>query len=396
MMSQAMMAGFLLVRMLMLFSAVALGPFPRKAIPSEVGGAICSLSKKLKNVAPWTRQKMAALMKSRDEHESKYFDWKLHFHVSPECQMNESVLDEIRIMLENVNTEFRTLPAKAVRARALAARSAGRLDEFITVFANAKGNGTTFKESTNYCLGSGGAPAKRRDLLDCFPKGEEFEMSETNMAKIPETTSYGGELDLSAAIENINYNTAAVYVKKGGAIDVSANCNLIKGSGDGILGNTNLTAPVWWGGGILTVGKDFDGDFRTDSTKFIAGEIESSRKGYQDKALWTESPHTIPHLKNTLAAFQSFKGTADRISRKLTEIAEIEKQIETCLSHGKVEDVHAQTCFKNIMKLNAELHDTNTLLERYRKEKGALPSGSTFIVRQESMGIWLLSLLILL
>ncbi|CCD15144.1 Transferrin receptor-like, ESAG6-like [Trypanosoma congolense IL3000] len=395
MFSQAMMAGLLLVRVFLLYSVAYLESFSRKAIPSEAGGAICSLSKKLKNVAPWTREKMATLMKSRDEHESKYFDWKLHFHASPECQMNESVLDEIRTMLENVNTEFRTLHSKAVRARALAARSAGRLDEFITVFANAKGNGTTFKESTNYCLGSGGAPAKRRDLLDCFPKGEEFEMSETNMAKIPETTSYGGELDLSAAIENINYNTAAAYVKKGGAIDVSANCNLIKGSGDGILGSTSLEKPLWWGGGILTIGKDFDGDFMTDGSKFIAGEIESSSTD-SSKAFWTESPHTIPHLKNTLAAFQSFKSSAERISRKLTEIAEIEKQIETCLSHGKVEDVHAQTCFKNIMKLNAELHDTNTLLERYRKEKGALPSGSTFIMRQETIGIWLLSLLILL
>ncbi|CCD12135.1 hypothetical protein, unlikely, partial [Trypanosoma congolense IL3000] len=106
----------------------------RQAIPTEVGESICSLSNKLKDVAPWTVGQVAALKKNRDEYASKFLDWKLHFHGSPECGENESILEEILKVLGKVNKEIKTLPAKAIRAGALAVKSAGRLDEFITIF----------------------------------------------------------------------------------------------------------------------------------------------------------------------------------------------------------------------------------------------------------------------
>ncbi|CCD14453.1 unnamed protein product [Trypanosoma congolense IL3000] len=142
-----------------------------KSIPTDAGESICSLSRKLKDVAPWTVGQVAALKKKRDEYVSKFTDSKLHFHESLGCGGNESLLDSIRTALEKVNEEIKTLPAKAIRAGVLAAKSAGRLDEFIMVFANANGG-------HRYCLGSGGHPAKRRDLYDCFPECKKFEIGE--------------------------------------------------------------------------------------------------------------------------------------------------------------------------------------------------------------------------
>ncbi|CCD12310.1 unnamed protein product [Trypanosoma congolense IL3000] len=156
----------LLLRLLtgvLMCSVEVLGSYYPKAIPIEAGGSICSLSRKLKDVAPWTQEKIAALRKTRDEYGSKLLDWKLHFHGSPKCEVNESILDEIRVTLENVNAEIGALQAKAIRAGALAARSAGRLTDFITVFANAQNN--SFMDRVNYCLGGGGNPVKKKKFV---------------------------------------------------------------------------------------------------------------------------------------------------------------------------------------------------------------------------------------
>ncbi|CCD16825.1 Transferrin receptor-like, ESAG6-like [Trypanosoma congolense IL3000] len=356
----------------------------RQAIPTEVGESICSLSNKLKDVAPWTVGQVAALKKNRDEYASKFLDWKLHFHGSPECGENESILEEILKVLGKVNKEIKTLPAKAIRAGALAVKSAGRLDEFITIFANAQ---KTELLKVNYCLGGGDSPAKRRDLFDCFPTGGSIEMGEANLAKIPESMTDLREPNLTAVIENINHSSVAEYVRRKYVIDSEAGCNLIKGTAEGIVGG--LSGPLWWGGGILTIGKAFDGDLKTNGRKFDAGEITRD-KSSEDKALWTASPTTVPHLKKALAAFQDFKDATARIAQKFTEIGRIEKQIKPCLSNETMDEVHTQSCFKSAVKLNAELQAANALLARYYKEKGPLPSGSGLILRQSVFDVWYL------
>ncbi|CCD15050.1 Transferrin receptor-like, ESAG6-like [Trypanosoma congolense IL3000] len=368
----------LLAGLLLLCSEVTWGN-KRQAIPTEVGESICSLSRKLKLVASWTVGQVAALKKTRDEYASKFLEWKLHFHGSPECGENDSILEGIRIELETVNKEIQKLPAKAIRAGALAAKSAGRLDEFTTVFANARKTGSVFiftktdSETSNYCLGSGGNQAKRRDLFDCFPTGGKVEMSEANLAKIPESMTDLSEPNLTAVIENINHSSMATHINRKYVIDAEAGCNLIKGSG-GIL-RAALYNKLWWGGGILTIGKDFDGSLGVKD-KFGPGEITSAKDSDSSKAFWTASPHTIPHLKKTLDAFQDFKNAATIIAEKISDIEKIEKQIELCLSNETMEEGSTQSCFKNAVKLNAELQAANALLARYHKEKGPLPSGS--------------------
>ncbi|CCD12392.1 unnamed protein product [Trypanosoma congolense IL3000] len=343
-----------------------------KAIPTEAGVSVCTLSRKLKDVPSWTAEKLTELKKTRDEYASKFLDWKLHFHGNSDCGVNESILENIRTDLEKVNEEINKLSAKAIRAGALAAKSAGRLDEFIVVFANARKTGSVFDETdsktSNYCLGGGGNPARRRNLFDCFPKGEKIEMGENNLARIPESTPHKEEPNLTGAIKNVNHSAMVGYVKRYDGDD-HANCNLING-GSGFLGGA-LHDRLWWGGGILTIGKSFEGELKKDS--FVAGGIQDSK---DNKALWTASPHTIPHLKKTLAAFEAFKDAAALIAQKITEIEKIEKKIEPCLSNETMEDRPTQSCFKNAVKLNAELQAANALLARYHKEKGPLPSGS--------------------
>ncbi|CCD17030.1 unnamed protein product, partial [Trypanosoma congolense IL3000] len=210
-----------------------------KAIPTEAGGAICSLSRKLKDVAPWTTGKLTELKKTRDEYASKFLDWQLHFHESSECEVNESILEKIMAALGTVDEELSELHAKSMQAGALAARSAGRLDEFITVFANAKGTAETFYNKASFCFGYKGRPATRTDLHDCFPTGSRFEMGEANLAKIPQSTADGDEPNLASVIENITHSALGEHWYRY-ALDSNANCHQIKGASGGILG-VNLT-----------------------------------------------------------------------------------------------------------------------------------------------------------
>ncbi|CCD11677.1 unnamed protein product [Trypanosoma congolense IL3000] len=361
-----------------------------KAIPTEAGGAICTLSRKLKDVTPWAVGQVSELKKTRDDYESKFLDWKLHFNGNSECGENETILDEILTTLERVNEEIHALPSKAIHAGALAAKSAGRLDEFITVFSNAEKSSTSIFEKTSgsasrYCLGGGGNAAKRRNLFDCFPTGGKIEMGENNLARIPENAPHKEEPNLIDAIKNINHSAITGYVKRYDG-DENAGCNLISGKA-GIIGS-ELEDGFWWGGGILTIGKGFEGELKGE--KFGPGEIGNAIGGEESsKAFWTGSPSTIQHLNKTLAAFQAFKDATSRITQKFSKIEKIEKQIEPCLSNETMEEGPTQSCFRSAVKLNAELQAANALLARYHKEKGPLPSGSSLILHQRVVNFWL-------
>ncbi|CCD16187.1 unnamed protein product [Trypanosoma congolense IL3000] len=197
-----------------------------QAFPTEVGESICSISRKMKDVSSWTIEHLRVLKERRDEYASKFLDWKLHFHGSPECGENDSILEGIRTVLERANEEIKTLPAKAICAGAPAAKSAGRLDEFITVFANARKTGSVFiktdSETSNYCLGSGGEKAQRRDLFDCFPTGGKFEIGEANLAKIPESMTDLSDPNLIAVTENINHSSVVEHINRKYVIDDKA------------------------------------------------------------------------------------------------------------------------------------------------------------------------------
>ncbi|CCD16405.1 Transferrin receptor-like, ESAG6-like [Trypanosoma congolense IL3000] len=388
-MLQAMKALGLLLMMHVFCSVVscALSYYP-KALHTETGGSICSLSRKLKEVIPWTQEQLDVLKKTRDAYASKFLDWQLHFHGSSECELNQSILEDIRTDLEKVNEEIKTLSGKAIRAGALAAKSAGRLDEFVTVFARARGDGPTFYEKSSFCFGYKGHPATRADLHDCFPEGTRFDIGEANLAKIPESTANKEEPNLTGVIENVNHSAVEAHFRKIHWEDIHADCNLIKGSSTGIVGSVNLGNPLWWGGGILTLGNNFNGVL--ERTKFNAGDIADASKGRETRALWTASPHTIPHIKKTLAAFQAFKDSAEKITQKFNEIDNIEKQIEPCLSNETMEQGPTQSCFQNAVNLNAELQAANALLARYHKEKGPLPSGSALILHPSVVKVWCL------
>ncbi|CCD14814.1 unnamed protein product [Trypanosoma congolense IL3000] len=279
-----------------------------KAIPTKAGAAICTLSKTLKDVTPWATQQVENAAAKITHLEMKLLEWQTKFIQSKSkgigaeaCKITGLLFRQVGKEIERARKEVEKLEKEASKAAAFAANSAGRLDEFITVFANAKG------ESSNYCMGDNSA-AKPEDLRDCFSRPD---FGEESLVDIGENAG-GKEPNLGTAIEGIKHTSLKDNFGGGS----SAGCNLIKGNTGGILGKTYLEKSLWWGGGVLTIGKKFEGVLSTSS--LIAGEIVNAT---DDKATWTADPaQHIVHLKNSSDAFKAFKAVQEKIKEKVESI----------------------------------------------------------------------------
>ncbi|CCD13084.1 unnamed protein product [Trypanosoma congolense IL3000] len=279
---------------ILLFPEAAWGTGP-KAIPTKAGAAICTLSKTLKDVTPWATQQVTAGAAKISHLEMKLLEWQSKFIQSKSkgigsetCKITGLLFRQVRKEIDKARKEVEKLEKEASRAAAFAANSAGRLDEFITVFANARG------ESSSYCLGDGKA-VTAGELKDCFG-GEDF--SEESLVDIGEKARIE-EPKLDSKIEGIKHSVLKSHFTTGSG----GGCNLIKGGKGGILGNTNLEKSLWWGGGILSIGRNYSG---TNSDELIAGEITNATNN-KEKALGGKPRPTYRAPQERLGHFQGFQ-----------------------------------------------------------------------------------------
>ncbi|CCD12979.1 Transferrin receptor-like, ESAG6-like [Trypanosoma congolense IL3000] len=351
-----------------------------KAIPTKAAAAICTLSKTLKDITPWATQQVEDGAAKITHLEMKLLEWQSKFLQSKSkgsgweaCKITSLLFRQLRKEIEKTREEVEKLEKEASKAAAFAANSAGRLDEFITVFANAQG-------SSKYCLGSDKA-AKPGDLRGCFSKND---FGEESLVDISERAGEQ-EPNLDSKIDGIKHSKLSSHFT-GSSSTTEAGCNLIKGTKQGILENTELEKSLWWGGGILTIGKGFRGEF---NGSFKPGEIPAATK---DKATWTADPATqVVHLKNASDAFKAFKAVQEKIKEK---VESIEQKIQACMGvqesgeNGTEQNITEPaaplspptlpTCFDNVAKIAADLKEKRALLARYQKVKGWIPPNSAF------------------
>ncbi|CCD16381.1 Transferrin receptor-like, ESAG6-like [Trypanosoma congolense IL3000] len=361
-----------------------------KAIPTKAGEAICTLSKTLKDITPWATQQVEEGSAKVTHLEMKLLEWqtkwvqsKAQGKGSETCKMTGFLFRQVRKEIDKVREEVEKLEKEASKAAAFAANSAGRLDEFITVFANARND-----SGNGFCLGKEKA-ATPEDLRDCFSKTD---FSEESLVDIGEKASVQ-EPNLYSTIEGIKHSKMISHFS---GVSSSAGCNLIKGASGGILGKTNLEKSLWWGGGILTIGAGFGGEL--SSTNLIAGEIPNDTKEGKN-ALWTADPATqIVHLKNASDAFKAFKAVQEKIQEK---VKSIEDKMEGCLTGQEPGENNTEptttteqtptspTCFDNVAKIAADLKEKRALLARYQKVKGWIPPSSASHPTTQFLGLLL-------
>ncbi|CCD16045.1 unnamed protein product [Trypanosoma congolense IL3000] len=193
-----------LATVLILRAEEALGTGP-KAIRTKAGAAICTLSKTLKDVTPWATQqvedgaaKITNLEMKLLEWQSKSIQSKSKGIGSETCKMTGFLFRQVRKEIDKARKEVEKLEKEASKAAAFAANSAGRLDEFITVFANARNESGISK----YCFGNEKS-ATKDELKNLFIRKK---FSEEYMVDFKEKSSER-DPNLGAALEGIKYGT---------------------------------------------------------------------------------------------------------------------------------------------------------------------------------------------
>ncbi|CCD12860.1 unnamed protein product [Trypanosoma congolense IL3000] len=122
-----------------------------REVPTKAGAAICTLSKTLKDVTPWATQQMKDGAAKITHLELKRVEWQSKFIQSnskgsgyEECKITGLLFRRVRNEIDRVRAEVEKLGNEASKAAAFAANSARCLEEFITVFANAKGDDSNY------------------------------------------------------------------------------------------------------------------------------------------------------------------------------------------------------------------------------------------------------------
>ncbi|CCD12328.1 unnamed protein product [Trypanosoma congolense IL3000] len=291
----------------------------------------------------------------------KLLDWKLKFTqhngAPASCSGKGTLLRVEQDVMKMADKKVKQLTKKAIRAGALSGISAGRIDEFIMVFAKAKSDSNT----KHCCLGKGGAGVTF-ELAGCFIVTTEIHsINEAKLARIPETFTEA-ELNLTTEIRKVTHGTLRSAFD--GAISGSTGCKLIKRQTNGILQGAILGGYLWLGGGILKI----DGKFGGDLKDIQAAEIDHHGEG---KAKWSQNPgEKMVHLNNARVAFDNIIETNKQITTKFEDLAEkIKKRLGSQENNEKA-TTSAQTYIDRTAKRAAEPHAVNAELTRHQKQSG--------------------------
>ncbi|CCD12006.1 hypothetical protein, unlikely [Trypanosoma congolense IL3000] len=110
--------------------------------------------------------------------QSKFIQSKPKGSGSEACKITGLLFRQVRKEIDKARAELEKLEKEASKAAAFAASSAGRLDEFITVFANAKWS----EGGRKFCLGKDKA-ATTEELKDFFRENDFSEESLVDISK---------------------------------------------------------------------------------------------------------------------------------------------------------------------------------------------------------------------
>ncbi|CCD17476.1 unnamed protein product [Trypanosoma congolense IL3000] len=165
------------------------------------------------------------------EWQSKFIQSKSKASGSEACKITGLLFRQVRKEIDKARKEVEKLEREASRAAVFAANSAGRLDEFITVFANARN-----ENSRGFYLGNDKL-ATSEESKDCFG-GKDI-----SIECLVDTFERASEQkpNLDTKIEGIKHQSLKDSFRGGS----SAGCNLIKENAGGILVNTELGKSLW-------------------------------------------------------------------------------------------------------------------------------------------------------
>nr|Q8WPU1.1 RecName: Full=Transferrin receptor subunit ESAG6; AltName: Full=Expression site associated gene 6; Flags: Precursor [Trypanosoma brucei brucei]6SOY_A Chain A, ESAG6, subunit of heterodimeric transferrin receptor [Trypanosoma brucei]6SOZ_A Chain A, ESAG6, subunit of heterodimeric transferrin receptor [Trypanosoma brucei]CAD21457.1 ESAG6, subunit of heterodimeric transferrin receptor [Trypanosoma brucei]CAQ57468.1 expression site-associated gene 6 (ESAG6) protein [Trypanosoma brucei brucei]CA len=292
----------------------------RNALNATAANKVCGLSTYLKGIAHRVNSESAVVTEKLSDLKMRSIQLQLSV-MRNRVPSGEQDCKDIRTLLKTVlrneftfQQELEEMRNASALAAAAAGLAAGRLEEWIFVFAQAAGR------SSQFCISVGKTgPAEYNNLQECFDGtiGPEtlYKIEDSRVKESAKTS-----LQLHEVLSSISFGSLGVKNIRGG--NGKDGCNLVRTDTDGVLeGGSPTRHNLTWGGGVMNFGSYQNGSMYVEGGEYgDATEYGAVR--------WTEDPSKVSIFKDVIRLFARFQEAKNAVVKKIkTTVDELTKCI---------------------------------------------------------------------
>nr|CAQ57332.1 expression site-associated gene 7 (ESAG7) protein [Trypanosoma brucei brucei]CAQ57346.1 expression site-associated gene 7 (ESAG7) protein [Trypanosoma brucei brucei]CAQ57347.1 expression site-associated gene 7 (ESAG7) protein [Trypanosoma brucei brucei] len=297
----------------------------RNALNATAANKVCGLSTYLKGIAHRVNSESAVVTEKLSDLKMRSIQLQLSV-MRNRVPSGEQDCKDIRTLLKTVlrneftfQQELEEMRNASALAAAAAGIAAGRLEEWIFVFAQAAGG------SSQFCISVGtNIPAEYNNLQECF----DGTIGPETLYKIEDSRvkeSAQKSLQLHEVLSSISFSSlgaeSIVEQRK------NRGCNLMRTADGGLLKDICLNCNFTWGGGVMNFGSCVAGNLKIKGGEY--GDVSS-----HDVVRWTEDPSKVSIFKDVIRLFARFQEAKNAVMNKIkTTVDELAK----CIGQKEVE-----------------------------------------------------------
>nr|AAA30166.1 expression site-associated protein [Trypanosoma brucei brucei] len=240
----------------------------RNALNATAANKVCGLSNYLKGIAHRVNSESAVVTKKLSDLKMRSIQLQLSV-MRNRVPSGEQDCKDIRTLLKTVlrneftfQQELEEMRKPSALAAAAAGIAAGRLEEWIFVFAQAAGR------SSQFCISVGKhIPAEHGNLQECFDGiiGPET-LYKIEDSRVKESAQKS--LQLHEVLSSISFNSLGAENIRGG--NGRHGCNLVRTDTDGVLeGGSVRRHNLTWGGGVMNFGSYQNGSMYVEGGEYV-------------------------------------------------------------------------------------------------------------------------------
>nr|CAQ57309.1 expression site-associated gene 7 (ESAG7) protein [Trypanosoma brucei brucei]CAQ57321.1 expression site-associated gene 7 (ESAG7) protein [Trypanosoma brucei brucei] len=291
----------------------------RNALNATAANKVCGLSTYLKGIAHRVNSESAVVTEKLSDLKMRSIQLQLSV-MRNRVPSGEKDCKDIRTLLKTVlrneftfQQELEEMRNASALAAAAAGIAAGRLEEWIFVFAQAADG------SSQFCISVGKhIPPEHKNLQECF----DGTIGPETLYKIEDSRvkeSAKKSLQLHEALSSISFSSlgaeSIVEQRK------NRGCNLMRTAYGGLLKDFCLNRNFTWGGGVMNFGSCVAGNLKIEGGEY--GDV-----GSHDAVRWTEDPSKVSIFKDVIRLFARFQEVKNAVMKKIkTTVDELTKCI---------------------------------------------------------------------
>nr|CAQ57419.1 expression site-associated gene 6 (ESAG6) protein [Trypanosoma brucei brucei] len=298
----------------------------RNALNATAANKVCALSTYLKGIAHRVNSESAVVTEKLSDLKMRSIQLQLSV-MRNRVPSGEKDCKDIRTLLKTVlrneftfQQELEEMRNASALAAAAAGIAAGRLEEWIFVFAQAADG------SSQFCISVGRTgPAEYNNLQECF----DGKIGPETLYKIEDSRvkeSVQKSLQLHEVLSSISFGSLGVKNIRGG--NGRDGCNLVRTDTNGILnGGSPTRHNLTWGGGVMNFGSYQNGSMYVEGGEYgDATEYGAVR--------WTEDPSKVSIFEDVIRLFARFQEAKNAVMRRIKTTAD---ELTKCIGQKEAE-----------------------------------------------------------